>query len=63
MSEDDTFRKLRQTPFAELVILSEATLDERWAIQTIEDRNASYDKFLHEHGWTYKEFCKEMYGT
>lgn len=59
MSEDDTFCKLKQAPYDELVRLSKDNLTAHWAIKTVEERNKAHDKFLAEHGWTYMEWYNE----
>ena len=60
MTEDDTFRKLKQTPYDELVRLSKDNLTAHWAIKTVEGRNKTHDEFLAEHGWTYLEYLIEQ---
>jgi len=48
----DTFRKLRQTPYAELVVL--------WNRSPIKGptsgTNESVEAFFNPHGWTFEEF-------
>lgn len=58
MNEDDTFRRLKQTPFLELnkILSAMPELDFDFYLQDSELR----DKFLASHGWTWEEFTNTM---
>ena len=52
MAEDDTFRKLRQSPYS--VVFEEYRLQ-------IGSGRVSFDSILKKHHWTYDEFMKKFW--
>ncbi len=53
-TEDDTFRKLKQTPFAQVrTLIREANRSGR--------HGSAIKMLLKYHGWTPKEYMKELY--
>ena len=56
-TEDDTFKKLRRRPYAEMKKLFEAwqrNID--WDVYTTCQAEGMYDDFFAEHGWTWDDF-------
>ena len=50
-TEDDTFRKLRQTPFDEFI--------SKWREERKKQEYCGTDKFFEKHGWTSEEYWHE----
>ena len=53
MTEDDTFRRLRQTPFLDVA--------RDWSRSPIMVSDPGRDEFFDKHGWTWEEYIVEYY--
>lgn len=56
MNEDDTFRKLKQVPIAELLDIINNMPGNEWVKVCL--NNSTRDEFLRSHGWILSEYLK-----